>query len=957
MTKQDHKNKLKNEKRDALDNSLIGNHEVIKVDNAIDWVKKQGFVVAIPDSLAQIAGFFIMFLFLFSMIASFASAGLIDSKVTDGVLKEVYSPLVTDKYKEYPTITLKTDADKTEIATYKILSIECGFINCKMRIEVNLIKDNVIVFDNLVTAVDLKTNSNTFLNTKWYIKTGVVQVNDEQQTYKQVCSFNDVLKNNTCENVADKIIIVKRDVEQFSVYNNDMLKSGVHILELRAKIPLNSQIDVKPYYKNTEFSEWAIFSSNYHNNLTAYFSFNEGSGTIAYNNVSGRSNATFIGSPTRISAKFGNGLKFDGSAKAVKVDNDSSMNDGTNLATDYTFNFWFNYTNSPNGYRAIARDCGGSQNCVKYQMYTSSGSNDLAGTWGSGSAGSNNGGSYTMNGTGLNQWQMATFMINQTNTSIFYNGVLVKVFGIPSGTPTTLSSIPTCFGARGYTCDSQYYVGTLDEIAFWNRTLTSAEIIDLYNNGTGLFYEPIKQNYPKISFINATPQDINTLNIVSLGATFRYNITKGDNPINLSTVVLYSNTNSTSNNLDYINGSYYVGYHSQALTSNTTSVYTFNVDDNDVYPSTYNLNNILMENTQHSSFTSGANGVVKIELLNVSNTTAYNFYEIMVNKSSGVNLLTTYYCNSSYTTGNPSTSPLCASFATLTPRNTFNHSESIYSGHQLFSFTITNGYVGAVRVTPTSYFVSTANAWNFWYIPNTARLSAAATSINGGVGYTAQTYTLDAHLHQYNGNEVFYHFACVNDTSNNQNCTSIRSDNLDLSPLPPNQVNFYSPTTTEYNNTVLINYSASTSLTGQAIVGYDIALLTSGLSFIQAIQTNTSNLSYLFSSKYIQNGNYTIRVTAYDNLTQSSVSYSPTFMINHGYTDSYSYLDFDFNSTSQVLLFALIVFLNLLIYGFVDNHIGLIASFGISAILVYNGFWLFGIIYMIGAVGYYFNKE
>jgi len=47
---------------------------------------------------------------------------------------------------------------------------------------------------------------------------------------------------------------------------------------------------------------------------------------------------------------------------------------------------------------------------------------------------------------------------------------------------------PIQFGAREFVGFRGFLTGAMDEIGFWNRGLTSSEITELYNSGTGLTY-------------------------------------------------------------------------------------------------------------------------------------------------------------------------------------------------------------------------------------------------------------------------------------------------------------------------------------------------------------------------------------------------------------------------------------------------------------------------------------
>lgn len=66
MTRRQRQKENKNTLRDTLTNKRVGNKEVITVDNAIDYVKKQGYLVIIPRRVEELAmiTFYISFILL-----------------------------------------------------------------------------------------------------------------------------------------------------------------------------------------------------------------------------------------------------------------------------------------------------------------------------------------------------------------------------------------------------------------------------------------------------------------------------------------------------------------------------------------------------------------------------------------------------------------------------------------------------------------------------------------------------------------------------------------------------------------------------------------------------------------------------------------------------------------------------------------------------------------------------
>jgi hypothetical protein len=303
-----------------------------------------------------------------------------------------------------------------------------------------------------------------------------------------------------------------------------------------------------------------------------------------------------------------------------------------------------------------------------------------------------------------------------------------------------------------------------------------------------------------------------------------------------------------------------------------------------IYPATYNVEDRTA--TKNLNTLTSANQYVSIELLNVTNTTTYNFFEIMSNSTSVQRM---YYCNSSYIFNSDATvSVNCASMGTLPANNPYNHTHAPNSQHQVvvMAFNITTGTFNNVKVSPNSYFllrgnVGAGNAVNYYSISNLSRTGAMRTTNNGGITWTNQTYTVDAHLHQFSGNSSIYYYINASDTSNYITTSATRQDLLELGGLPPSAGDVYSPIATSYNNLVSINYTPWISPNSYPISFYNISLFNSGYTFNKTLVSNNSlNLGYVWNTTTTSEGNYTIEVKGCDNISQCSVSYSEIFILD-----------------------------------------------------------------------------
>jgi hypothetical protein len=83
----------------------------------------------------------------------------------------------------------------------------------------------------------------------------------------------------------------------------------------------------------------------------------------------------------------------------------------------------------------------------------------------------------------LNTWEMYTLVYNGSTIKIYKNGSEASSESFT--TNPTGSNLRRMFNRE---TNSEAYIGRLDEVGIWSRALTSDEVSDLYNSGSGLTY-------------------------------------------------------------------------------------------------------------------------------------------------------------------------------------------------------------------------------------------------------------------------------------------------------------------------------------------------------------------------------------------------------------------------------------------------------------------------------------
>jgi hypothetical protein len=461
--------------------------------------------------------------------------------------------------------------------------------------------------------------------------------------------------------------------------------------------------------------------------------------------------------------------------------------------------------------------------------------------------------------TYLEKWNIT----RTSGTNILgYEGISGNYWATPTG--TGFSENCSNVDAYPYYCDGAYTVNV---------------------TGNNYDYSPLTGDIvqPSSAFVSQSPNDVDNFNVFGNSVNVTYNLTDRSG-LNVSSVRFYFKTNSTSDCWYFINGTSYCGFNQGASMSNSSDAWTFRVFDNQVYPATYNANESIMESTSHSSYTiSGHDSYVKVRFFNVSTSKQYSLFEVMANDSGSGTALGIFYCNSSYSTGDPGASAYCANFYNIGGAVPFNHTHGAYSSHHVvpFAVNLTTGKVGNVTVTPLSYFLLRGNTsdWNAYYV--NINSSSVQTTTDAGGAWTDRDWTIDAHLHQYSDSDKLWYYVYACDGLGNCGNSSFRYDLVQLYGLPPIAPDVYSPdsTTVTIGTVVLIAYGESVSPNSYAVESYNVTLVDStDKSFVEQIADNNyPNWTYDWESDVL--GDFQIAVESCDNHTQCSKGYSEMFTV------------------------------------------------------------------------------
>lgn len=206
--------------------------------------------------------------------------------------------------------------------------------------------------------------------------------------------------------------------------------------------------------------------------LTNYYTFDESSGSNVYNNINQSHNGTVSSSPAWVTGKINNSFQFDGTNY---IDADTHL--GPEDLVNFSVFMWVNITTAT--LQSIYDDASASDSCGVNLRVTGSG------TYGGASlavAGFDSG--VTLSDS---QWHFIGLVITSDGYwHVYHNAVEVYTSGGSfSSNISACTGIATRIGALRSGPWKMTSGTTIDELSTWNRSISSTEISNLYNSGSG----------------------------------------------------------------------------------------------------------------------------------------------------------------------------------------------------------------------------------------------------------------------------------------------------------------------------------------------------------------------------------------------------------------------------------------------------------------------------------------
>lgn len=674
--------------------------------------------------------------------------------------EDMSSFIIDDFNDDYGVIRLSTTIfwiTSDKIAEYSLTSnTEYCLSSCEAQGKVTLFKDSKI-FDD----IKFTTLSGEETNIKGYeydlfvgYKDVIVQVPIE---WKEVCAKYD---EKACwqEPIAWKDEIQKQEV--WEAYDGSVLPAGDYRWKVKGvKEPWES-IDFIPVVDSVEFSEWATWKESYSVGIISYYNFETTLGTDV---VGGINNLTYSGANVNsgiVTGKIGYGLSCSSPDYAYKTTTTGFPSGDKSR----TWAGWVSTTATEGCFFGIGTS--GTTRAVQEMKRIANP------TW-----------QFANYGDDLNSWAGASgweFIVmtyeEGSNLEKFYLNGINTINKSLAGSLVTGGSFDLCNCPRY----SSVLTATVDEFAVWNRSLTSQEIYDLWNDGDGLSYTLDTNTYP--SYFDYWD---NNATLIDEGYAL-FNVTI--NNTNGTVILEINGTNYTAQNItaNVYNVSVFLTsgaypYYWGAWGNGTIEYYKISdiryyfINDSK-YPSFNNewSNNKSLIDSGTAYFNISvieSNGTVILWLANsttvnsylASNSTAQDF---RVAVALGYQNESVYYYNwSSYGTGalhNINYSSNYVYTINMSPKIHISYPLNVSIPFYEYGTNISVNWTYNGTKTNCNYYLGTSNGWCFQGSPT------VATSCGG----------LDTGNVNIYGDDTYYNYTWANSAANNSYVTATSWDEI-----------------------------------------------------------------------------------------------------------------------------------------------------------------------------------
>jgi hypothetical protein len=206
--------------------------------------------------------------------------------------------------------------------------------------------------------------------------------------------------------------------------------------------------------------------------LVSYWSFNNGSAADG----KGGNNGTVTSAVIDTFGKFDDGFEFDGINDRINITSDTSIN--FSISDDFTFSFWAKPKKIDGTWDSVFTKS--RETSVFFGVYISDSAN--SNKWNFGSVSPSISENFATP-SGAGQWDFITVVQDTSAGKLFFyqNGAPASILPSYSNTVSWEGTGDLIIGGSGIA--GEFFNGTVDEVAIWNRSLSASEVLELYNKG------------------------------------------------------------------------------------------------------------------------------------------------------------------------------------------------------------------------------------------------------------------------------------------------------------------------------------------------------------------------------------------------------------------------------------------------------------------------------------------
>ena len=364
-----------------------------------------------------------------------------------------------------------------------------------------------------------------------YKTTEMVAVDDT----KRVC----VPSLNKTSQVCNDIVIGTHQEEQevWRDLDKDMVKDEVLTIGIFTNVEVGDVVEWVPTFFGVKIKEWAIWTADLNVDLVEYWAFEDGTGITIIGSLG---NYNMISNSSEwLTGIIGTSMNFTAKTNDEFARTTSNVTELT--GENMTANGWIfvNIQGSESGepsscfYKLGASiTIGGSETALMACDYVSTPGYSISSP-----------NTVDLDGAvDIGVWVMMTLMwdSNDKNATMWRNGDLIATI------TTSTELYPGEFWIAKSIQGAFFYSGRIDELGIWSRLLTEAELVQLYNGGTGITF-----SQAPVVTLNSPIESLNTTNNTII---FNASVSEMGTLVNVSSFLngVLNQTNTSGIDADYI---------------------------------------------------------------------------------------------------------------------------------------------------------------------------------------------------------------------------------------------------------------------------------------------------------------------------------------------------------------------------------------------------------------------